>query len=86
MKSDWHAHFKCPWCSKEVTQPPLEPQTGLPLYFVCADCGSPVYFCSLTCWRKAHLLLMKAEGFTGKQARRKLLEAQEIIKLPPPTA
>lgn len=86
MKSDWHAQGKCPWCSKKVTFPVVDPETGVQLDFVCEECGMPVYFCSLDCWRKAHLLSMKAEGLTGKQARRKLLEMQEIIKLPPPSA
>jgi len=86
MKSDWHAQGKCPWCGKRVTRPVIDLETDVQLNFVCEDCGSPVPFCSLTCWRQAHLALLKADGLSGKEARRKLLEMQEIIKLPPPTA
>jgi len=81
-----HNPKSCPWCGKEVTQPPLDPQTGLLLLFVCEDCGSLLFFCSQACWREAHIALLKAEGYTGKQARRKLKDPGWIIELPPPTA
>ena len=73
MKRYRHDPKVCPWCRKEVKETPLDPQTGLPLEFICEDCGLPVYFCSLTCWRRAHIFLLKEEGLTGKQARRELL-------------
>jgi len=64
---------ECPWCGKAVTDPVFHPVTGVPLEFVCEDCGAPIYFCSLVCWRQAHIALLKEEGLTGKEARRELL-------------
>ncbi|GAI95723.1 unnamed protein product, partial [marine sediment metagenome] len=42
MKGLAHNPNECPWCGQEVTQPLLDPQTGILLLFVCEDCGASI--------------------------------------------
>ncbi len=76
----------CPWCGEECAQTPLDPETSLPLDFVCEDCGSPIYFCSLSCAWQAELYLLKAKGLPGKEARRLLLARWKLTEPPPAAA